>query len=104
MKSITNFKRGDTLTLTCTYKVDGVATSVTSIDIYSQIRDSKGSLIQELFVAKQVSTGVFTLLATAEETSLWPISVLVCDIQFSEGGTVRSTQTFNIVVNQEVTQ
>ena len=104
MKSITNFKRGDTLTLTCTYKVDGVATSVTSIDIDSQIRDSQGNLIQELVVTKQASTGVFTILATATETSLWPVSVLVCDIQFSEGGTVRSSQTFNIVVNQEVTK
>ena len=98
------FKRGDTFTLTCTYKVDGVPTSVTSIDIDSQIRDNRGALVQDLAVTKLVGTGEFTLIATATETAEWPVSVLRCDVQFSKGGSVRSTQTFDISVAEDITR
>jgi len=98
------FKRGDTFTLTCTYKVDNAATSVTSIDIASQIRNNLSNLIQDLTVTKINQTGVFTLSATSEETELWPISVLRCDIQFSENGIVKSTQTFSISVVEDITK
>lgn len=98
------FKRGDTFALACLYKVDGVPTSVSSIDIDSQIRDSRGMLIQELTVNKLVPTGSFALSSTSYETSQWPVSVLRCDIQFSESGSVRSTQTFEIVVIEDITK
>lgn len=104
MKSITNFKRGDTFSLACVYKVDGVATSVTAFDIDSQLRDSKDNLIQTLTVTKLPGTGSFTLTATATDTTNWPVSVLKCDLQFSESGTVRSTETFNVVVVNEITK
>lgn len=96
-------KRGDTFTLTCTYKIDGVATSVADIDIDSQIRNQRDALIKDLTVTKLVGTGQFSLVATASETALWPVSVLRCDIQFSQGGTVRSTQTFEICVLEDIT-
>ena len=99
-----NFKRGDTFNLTCTYKVNGVATSVTDIDIESQIRNQRDALIEDLTVTKLVETGQFTLVATATKTALWPVSVLRCDIQFSQGDNVRSTQTFNISVLEDITQ
>ena len=99
-----NFKRGDTFTLTCTYKVNGVATSVADIDIESQIRNQRDALIEDLTVTKLVGTGKFTLVATAVETALWPVNVLRCDIQFSQGGTVRSTQTIDISVLEDITQ
>lgn len=98
------FKRGDTFNLTCTYKVDGVPSSVADIDIDSQIRNQRDSLVEDLTVTKLVGTGEFTLSATANETSLWPITVLRCDIQFSHGGSVRSTQTFEISVLEDITQ
>jgi len=103
MKQI-KFKRGDTFNLTCTYKVNGVATSVSDIDIDSQIRDNRGALVQDLAVTKLVGTGEFTLIATATETAEWPTSVLRCDVQFSEGGFVRSTQTFDISVAEDITR
>lgn len=98
------FKRGDTFTLTCTYKVDGVATSVSALTIESQIRNQRNALIQELTVTKLAGTGQFTLVASAIDTTDWPVSVLRCDIQFSEGGVVRSTQTFDIYVAEEITK
>jgi hypothetical protein len=104
MKSITNFKRGDTFSLACIYKVDNVATSVSAYDIDSQVRDSQGNLIQTLTVTKLPETGSFTLTADAEDTASWPQSVLKCDLQFSENGIVRSTETFNVVVVNEITK
>ena len=102
--NIIKFKRGDTFTLNCTYKVNGVPSSIATIDIDSQVRDFRGSLIEELTVTKTGSTGVFTLLSSATQTSEWPISVLRCDIQFSQGGIVRSTQTIDISVLEDITQ
>lgn len=98
------FKRGDTFTLTCTYKVDGVPASVSALTIDSQIRNQRNALIHDLTVTKLVGTGQFTLIASAEDTAEWPVSVLRCDIQFSESGIVRSTQTFDISVIEEVTK
>jgi hypothetical protein len=98
------FKRGDTFLLTCTYKVNGVATSVASLTIDSQIRNNVKVLVQDLIVYKQISTGVFTLSATAEETADWPVSVLRCDVQFSENGIVKSTDTFAISVIEDITK
>lgn len=98
------FKRGDTFTLTCTYKVNGSASSVSNIDIASQLRDKRGNLIQDFAVTKLVSTGSFTLVATATETNYWPISILQCDVQFSEGGIIRSTQTFDVAVVEDITK
>lgn len=99
-----NFKRGDTFALTCTYKVNGVATSVSDIDIDSQIRNQRDALIADLTVTKLSGTGQFTLVATATQTAMWPVNVLRCDIQFSQGGTVRSTQTIDISVLEDITQ
>ena len=104
MNSIENFKKGDTFTLTCTYKIDNVAISIDDITIESQIRTARNVLIQELTVTKLEETGKFTMTATAEETQLWPVAVLKCDIQLSEGGSIRSTNTFDVKVINSVTQ
>lgn len=98
------FKRGDSFVLACVYKQDGVATSVALFTLKAQLRDSSGVLVQELGVSKAnqtTSPGVFTL--TAGATGSWPIDLLRCDIQFTEGDTIRSTQTFEVEVIEGVT-
>lgn len=90
--------------LACTYKQNNVATDVTNYTIRAQVRDSSDNLVQELTVAKANQTtnpGVFTLAAGAIDS--WPLDLLRCDIQFSEGATIRSTQTFYIPVEEDVT-
>lgn len=99
-----NFKRGDTFTLTCTYKVDGLPSSIDDVDIASQVRNQRDELIQNLSVTKLEELGQFTLNASASETSDWPIKVLRCDVQFTQGNTVRSTQTFDISVVKDITR
>lgn len=103
MKQV-KFKRGDTFSLTCTYKVNGVPTSVSAYNIDSQIRTKRGDLVATLSDTKQVNTGVFTLVPTVSDTSEWPVDVLQCDIQLSENGTIRSTDTFYVVVVEEITK
>lgn len=102
---ISPIKRGDTFNLACTYKQNGVAYDLTNFTIRSQVRDSSGALIEELAVAKAdqaTNPGVFVL--SAADPMDWPVDVLSCDIQFSDAeGVVRSTQTFQIPVVEDVT-
>ena len=103
---ISPIKRGDTFTLACTYKQNGTAASVANLTIRSQVRDSSGALVEELTVTKANQTtnpGVFVLAAA--DPMDWPVDVLSCDIQFSDSDdVVRSTQTFQIPVIEDVTQ
>lgn len=104
MQSIKNFKRGDTMLLTVTYKIDGVATSVSDITINSQIRKQSGVLVDDMVVTKLLGTGQFTLAPSTSDTSEWPIGNLLCDIEFVQSGNIRSTETFGIVVVEEITK
>lgn len=103
---ISPIKRGDTFTLACTYKQNGVAYDITNFTIRSQVRDSSGALVEELTTAKADQTtnpGVFVL--SAANPMDWPVDILSCDIQFSDSeDVVRSTQTFQIPVVEDVTQ
>lgn len=103
--TIQPIKRGDSFLMACIYKVGGVATDVTNYTIRSQVRNSSDVLVQELTVTKADQTtdpGAFVLAAGVIDS--WPIDLLRCDIQFSEEGTVRSTQTFMIPVVEDVTR
>lgn len=99
-----NFKRGDTFSLSCVYKVDDVASSVSAIDIKAQLRDSDTDLVQELAVSKLVGTGQFVLLATAAQTQNWDLNLLKCDIQFTQNDVVRSSSTFFVNVTEDITK
>lgn len=93
-------KRGDSFQLVGVYYVGGQPADVAGIDIRSQVRSSTGELVQELAVIKGSETGSFVLDAGVID---WPIDVLRCDIEFSDAGTVRSTETFFIPVEEDVT-
>ena len=101
--STIQLKRGDTFSLTCTYKVDGVAVSLSNTTIRSQVRSSSSPLVDSLLVTKLSATGVFTLVATAAQTRLWNVELLECDIEFINNDITRSTNTFNIQVERDVT-
>ena len=104
MKAIKNFKRGDTMLLTVTYKVNGIASDISTIDIASQIRNQSGLLIASMVVTKLPEAGQFTLAPTNSDTSNWPLGNLLCDIEFTQSGNIRSTETFGIVVVEEITK
>lgn len=103
--SLPDFKRGDTFAMTCIYKQDGTPHSVTSVDIKCQVKQGS-TLVTEMTVTKanqSTNLGAFVLTPQSADTALWPIGNLLCDIQFTEGGTVRSTETFYINIIEQVT-
>lgn len=103
--SLPQFKRGDTFSLTCTYKQGGVAHDLTNINIKSQIREAT-NLVTELTVTKAnqaTNPGVFVMTPQSANTALWPLGNLLCDIQFTEGDAVRSTETFYVQIVEQVT-
>lgn len=106
MKSLPDFKRGDSFALTCVYKIDGVPTPVTGMTIASQIRTVAGELVAALTYSmanQALYPGAFTLTA-ASGTAAWPIAGLRCDIQITNAGVVVSSDTFLVPVVQDITQ
>lgn len=106
MKSIAPFKRGDTFSLTCTWKDGGVPTSVAGLTITSQLRTHGAlTLVANLTVMigdQLVSPGSFVLFA--EGTSSWPVGAMVCDLEVAQEGIIRSSESFIVPVAEGVTR
>ena len=107
MPALSEFKRGDTFQLACTYKVNDVAQSVTGFTITSQVRDPLGTLVATLqaTLANQAEApGRFYLSPVNPDTSGWQTGPLRCDIQIASGGVIRSSSTFAIPVAEDITK
>ena len=103
------FKRGDTFSLQCTYKDSaGAPASVTGLTINSQIRNSYGGTLVATLTAvpldQTTHVGQFNLVPVVSDTSGWPVGNLICDLQITNGTTVRSSDSFIIPVVEDVTQ
>jgi len=104
------FKRGDTFSATCTYKVAGVAQPISTQQIASQLRTEAGKLVASLLVTidpnQTLNVGKFTLtLANPSETQNFPAPEnLYCDIQVTDNNVVVSTSTFIIPVVVDITR
>lgn len=104
------FKRGDTFGITCTYQIDGVPTALVSQTLASQLRTESGKLINNLVCTKDAdqgsNPGVFYLsLATPADSELFPAPASVyCDIQITTGTTINSSSTFIIPVVVDITR
>lgn len=108
MKSLPPIKRGDTFGATCTYKENKVPTSVAELSISCQLRDPETKeLVSSMVITKadqEEFVGVFHLAPENPDTSDWPVKTLIADIEISDGGVIRSTQTFRIPIYEDVTQ
>jgi hypothetical protein len=104
MKTLAEFKRGDTFILECTYKVDGAPVSIAGKTITSQIRRVNGNLIADMVVTPDNSNPARFSLEPDTDTADWPIDVLLCDIEIVESGFVRSSQTIKIPVVEDITR
>lgn len=94
------FKRGDTFSLQATANGE----DITTWTIQSQIRDNSGTLISELDITKtDAVNGEYTLTHDGS-TSSWPLKMLYCDIQYTVGGVISSTETFRIEVVEDITR
>lgn len=96
-QQIVSFKRGDTLAYMITW--EGAVAS----ELKSQIRDKSGNLIAELSIEETGTPGTFRV--SISDTSSFPLGPLLTDIQrTSESEGVRSSETFVIFVEKDVTQ
>lgn len=99
-----NFTQGDTFSLA------GYATLPIG-DVWgatSELRDNRGTLIQELTVTLQEpvppdNVWPILLYATATETNDWPLGPLTCDIRFQYGDTVVHSAKFVVNVTNQIT-
>lgn len=101
-------KRGDTFSLSCVWN-DATETPVdlSGYTILSQVRTD--TYVDNLVVTvTDAVNGEFTVTRAAPFTALWPLtnyqSNLLCDIEFSIGGVVVSSETFEIIVSQDITR
>lgn len=91
-------KRGDTFEALC----QRVGVDIAATTICSQIR--AGSWVQDLLVTKtNAATGEYTLSATASQSELWPIGLAQWDIEYTDAGNVRSTETVKLRIVEDVT-
>lgn len=101
------FKRGDTFQLACTYKVNGTGTSVSGFGIRSQVRNRFGHLIAELnstLANQSTSPGLFYLSPDDPDTTAWETGDLSCDVELTSGGVIRSSETFIVPCQDDVTK
>jgi hypothetical protein len=111
-----SIKSGDTFSALC-QRVDenGEPISISGVTVTSSVRNISGSFSQALTVAVvDAAIGQFSISATATSTNTWPISTsidgtvtprnfLFCDVQYTSGFTVQSSETLIIQVFEDVT-
>lgn len=106
MKTLPPLKRGDTFQLGCLAKdSDGQPEDLSGVTLRAQARAAlSGALVAELTVSKPDQTtypGEFAI--SAGDTTAWPISMLLIDIELRVGLAVVSSETMRLTVLEDVT-
>lgn len=97
-------KRGDTLAfLVRRTNEDGTPRTGEALKLKSQVR-SKDALLGEFVITETVVPGEYLFQIGATETLDWAVGSYSCDIQFTEGDFVQSSDTFKITVEKDVTR
>lgn len=101
-------KRGDTLVWECEYTDDaGVPVDLTSYSIRCQARNSVGELLFDANESNYINVynptlGYFRLTITS--TSEWEIGKYTVDVEYTIGTVVKSSDTFNLIVEEDITR
>lgn len=102
----TDFKRGQTFAYAGQVRNDGQVMDFSGWAISSQLRTSgRRELVQALDASfLDPVTGLVSLKATAAQTAVWPLSLLVMDIRLQDpAGQVVISETLSINVVECVT-
>jgi hypothetical protein len=99
-------KRGDTLIMNVTATSDtGSVADLTGWTVRAQLRQGNTLVDTLVYTAVDLPNGRFTLKNGAAGTTGYPVSTLVCDIEYTDpSGVVASTETFGVQVLADVTQ
>ncbi len=109
--STISIKAGDTLSLPMRWAIDGVPVDLSGYTVTSHVRrrtdDTGGAPLDVLTCVidpdQITNPGRLVVSATSMQTELWPIAVLVCDVEFVSGLSVIHTDSFEILVQRPVT-
>lgn len=104
MSTTRRVKRGDTMAITVTRtESDGTTPiNLTGYTVASQMR--RGTVAITLTAAvTNAAAGVVTLSAAAAVTELWTPGLYACDVEYTAGSDVQSSDTFHIEVLEDVT-
>lgn len=109
MATLNQFKRGESFAIGFEYKdANDEPIDLTNITIDSQIRNQNGNLVQDLLVTKldqtQFRGQASIYVETPQQTKLWPLGLLLCDIKLSVGNQVILSETFQIPCHEGVTE
>jgi len=97
-------KVGDTFLLTCTRETAGGSIfDLTGYTVAARISD--GTFTEDLTgTITNATAGEFTISQTAANTASWPAGTfMACDIEFTLGSLVESTETFRLAIEDDVT-
>lgn len=95
-------KAGDSLILSFWFNDRGRPIDTGNLILSAQVRAADQTLVANLTLLPQAQVGLVT--ATYPDTSGWPAGRLRCDLRVEANGLVVHTETFPIVVSQQVTQ
>lgn len=96
-------KRGDTLRIDGT-RTDSTGTAVSLSGTTVEAEMVRGSLRETLTTAViSAAAGTFRLTLDAADTADLQIGMWDCDVQFTGGGIVSSTETFQITIVADIT-
>lgn len=98
-KNSINKKVGETLSFTCVYKTQGVATPLSGIDIESVLKslDSETEIDAVVTILPEVGSFVVNFGEALEVNSF------KCDIKFTKSGVITKSNTFYVSVVESVT-
>jgi len=101
MQSLSPHKQGDTFSLLYSLPL-AFANVIDTIALQLRLNDSASTLVQQITVTQIDDTatdGQWMLTATAEQTALWPLKLLIGDIKhITADGTVIHSETFKISI------
>jgi len=97
-------KRGDTFSLTGT-RTDsaGNPVSLGGVSIAAQLRRD-GVAIDLTTSVVDAGQGTFRLTAPSADTETWTLGIYECDVEFTAGAVVESTETFAVQIVEDVTR
>lgn len=106
MISLKPIKRGDTLQFKAKFKnADGQpASNITTSNLKCQCRKRDRTLLFDFVITQDVAVPGQYIFTAPSNVSLVPFDNLLIDIQFTKDGNTFSTETFSVLVEEDITQ
>lgn len=102
MSTTRRVKRGDTMAITVTRTEDGSPVDLSGTSVAAKMR--RGSTAITLTAAvTNAAQGIVTLSAAAAATAAWTPGLYACDVEYTAGADVQSSDTFYVEVIEDVT-